>query len=61
MAALTREKDELDAWLASHEAYTELNRLMLAERVKRQGEVQRALAALEDDWLWAHARLEEVE
>jgi ATP-binding cassette, subfamily F, member 3 len=56
---LTREKAELDAWLADTQAYSEANKGALVEKVKRQGEIQAALAGAEDSWLWAQARLEE--
>ena len=55
---LQREKTELDAWLASAEAYAEANRMLLPEKVRRQGEVAARVAALEDDWLWASAELD---
>jgi ATP-binding cassette subfamily F protein 3 len=57
--ALTREKNELDAWLANAQAYSEANKSVLVDKLKRQGEVQSALADAEDSWLWAQARLEE--
>jgi ATP-binding cassette subfamily F protein 3 len=61
LEALQREQAELDAWLASSDAYAEENRPALAAKVKRQGELGSALAALEDDWLWAQARLDEID
>ena len=55
---LQREKTELEAWLASTEAYDEANKTQLQERVKRQGEVATRIATLEEDWLWVHAELD---
>ena len=58
LGPLQREKAELDQWLASGEAYDEANKALLADRIKRQGEVAARVSALEDDWLWASAALE---
>jgi ATP-binding cassette subfamily F protein 3 len=55
---LQREKAELDAWLASTEAYAEANRMLLPEKLKRQGEVAARVATLEEDWLWVSAELD---
>lgn len=61
MDAIAQEKIELEAWLAASDAYAECNRATLREKLKRQGEMQATLGALEEDWLWAQARLEEVD
>jgi ATP-binding cassette, subfamily F, member 3 len=55
---LQREKTEIEAWLASTEAYDEANKARLQERVKRQGEVATRIATLEEDWLWVNAELD---
>ena len=46
-----REKEALDAWLASEAAYAEAERDTLKERIARQGEVTWQLARLESEWL----------
>ncbi|HSN21268.1 MAG TPA: ATP-binding cassette domain-containing protein [Usitatibacter sp.] len=58
--ALRRESGEAEAWLASTEAYEEPNRERLQAALKRRGEVESRIAALEDDWLETHARLEQA-
>ena len=58
LGPLQREKAELDQWLASGAAYDESNKTLLADRIKRQGEISARVSALEDDWLWASAELE---
>ena len=58
LGPLQREKAELDGWLASGDAYDESNKALLADRIKRQGEVSARVSILEDDWLWASAELE---
>ncbi|MEO8135058.1 MAG: ATP-binding cassette domain-containing protein [Betaproteobacteria bacterium] len=58
LAPLVREKDELDVWLASVDAYAEPNRTLLQERVRRQGEIAARIAVLEEDWLWTNAELD---
>ena len=58
LAALLPEKEPLDAWLASGEAYGDGMRAELAERSRRHGEVAARIARLEEDWLWASAEME---
>jgi ATP-binding cassette subfamily F protein 3 len=58
LAQLLPEKESLDTWLASGEAYSELMRGELAERSKRHGEVAARIARLEEDWLWNSAAME---
>ncbi|MBZ0249126.1 MAG: ATP-binding cassette domain-containing protein [Burkholderiales bacterium] len=58
LATLQPEKDALDAWLASGDAYAEAMRETLAERSRRHGEVAGRIAQLEEDWLWASAEME---
>jgi ATP-binding cassette, subfamily F, member 3 len=58
LARLQPEKETLDAWLGSGEAYAEAMRAQLAERSKRHGEVSARIAQLEEDWLWASAAME---
>jgi ATP-binding cassette subfamily F protein 3 len=58
LAGLQPEKESLDAWLASGEAYGESMRAELAERSRRHGEVAARIAQLENDWLWASAAME---
>ena len=58
LAPLQLEKAELDAWLASGDAYADENKTLLAERIRRQGEVAARVSVLEEDWLWVNAELE---
>ena len=60
MAACTREKEQLDAWLAAPEAYTEAMSEELRSRVARQGEVTWQLARLETAWLEVAEALEKI-
>jgi ATP-binding cassette subfamily F protein 3 len=52
------EKESLDAWLASTQAYAEESRAELAERSRRHGELAARIAQLEEDWLWASAQMD---
>jgi len=58
LAQLQPEKESLDAWLASGEAYDEAMRETLAERSRRHGEVAARIERLEEDWLWASAEMD---
>ena len=58
LAKLQPEKEALDAWLGSTEAYDEAMREELADRSKRHGELASRIAKLEEDWLWAGAAME---
>jgi ATP-binding cassette subfamily F protein 3 len=58
MEALVREKDALDAWLASEGAYAAEARDTLKERIARQGELTWQLARLETEWLENSERLD---
>jgi ATP-binding cassette subfamily F protein 3 len=51
MAALAAERDALDAWLASPDAYTADAKDALKDKVARQGELTWQLARLETEWL----------
>ncbi len=51
MAALTAERQALDDWLASPEAYADDQRDVLKERVAAQGDATWRLARLEAEWL----------
>jgi ATP-binding cassette, subfamily F, member 3 len=58
---LGAEKDSLDAWLASSEAYVEAAKERLVAAIARQGELAWTLARLESQWLDAAAALEQLE
>ena len=60
MAALNREKTDLEIWLAREDAYAEENKTKLLELLKRQGEVSEAVEALEWRWLEVQQKLEEA-
>jgi type II secretory pathway component PulL len=58
---LGAEKDALDAWLASSEAYAEDAKERLVAAIARQGELTWTLARLESQWLEVAAALEQLE
>ncbi len=60
MAALNREKTDIESWLAQEGAYAEENKTRMLEFLKRQGEVTEAIAALEWDWFEVQQKLEEA-
>jgi ATP-binding cassette subfamily F protein 3 len=60
MAGYNREKEQLDAWLATPEAYGEAMKDELKSRVARQGEVNWQLARLETEWLELAEALERI-
>jgi ATP-binding cassette subfamily F protein 3 len=59
LALLGREASEAEAWLAGAEAYDSAQRERLQETLRRRAELAARIATLEDDWLWAHARMDE--
>jgi ATP-binding cassette subfamily F protein 3 len=66
LAALEKELEPLqaeataaDAWLASGEAYGEGQRERLQATLKRQAELRARITALEDDWLWTQAQMDQ--
>ncbi|MEO8754425.1 MAG: ATP-binding cassette domain-containing protein [Casimicrobiaceae bacterium] len=60
MAGYNREKEKLDAWLATSEAYAEGAKDELKVNVARQGEVVWQLARLETEWLELAEALERI-
>jgi len=58
---LGAEKDGLDAWLASSDAYAEDAKERLVAAIARQGELAWTLARLEAQWLDVAAALEQLE
>ncbi len=61
MSALGAEKQAIEAWLASPEAYTEAGRPTLKERLARQGDLTWQLARLEAQWLEITDALERLD
>ena len=61
IAPLDAERKELEAWLASPDAYTDDQRELLRERLSRQGDVTWQLARLETEWLEVSEALEKLE
>jgi len=61
MAERTREKEQIDAWLATGDAYSDAAREALKEKIARQGELQWHLARLEAEWLELAEALERIE
>ena len=59
MAALNREKTDIETWLAHEDAYAEQNKTQMLASLKRQGEVGDAISALEWQWLEVQQKLEE--
>jgi ATP-binding cassette, subfamily F, member 3 len=60
IATCTREKEQLDAWLATAEAYAEAKKEELKSSVARQGEIVWQLARLETEWLELAEALEKT-
>ena len=60
IAALSAERETLDAWLATPDAYAENQRDDLKANVARQGELQWQLARLETEWLELAEALEKI-
>ena len=56
---LQAEATAADAWLASSEAYEEGQRERMQECLRRQGEIRARISALEDDWLWTQAQIDQ--
>ncbi|WP_054285341.1 ATP-binding cassette domain-containing protein [Gulbenkiania mobilis] len=61
LESLAEEKAGLDSYLASEAAYQEKDRTLLAEKVRRQGEVARRLEEVEEAWLEVHEALEALD
>ena len=57
---LSAESRDAEAWLASGEAYEEVNRGRLQATLRRRGEIAERIATLEDDWLWNQAQMEKA-
>ena len=55
---LQREAAGIEAWLQDPQAYDASQRELLQERLRRRGELNAAIAALEDDWLWTQAEMD---
>jgi ATP-binding cassette subfamily F protein 3 len=60
MAGYNREREQLDAWLAAPDAYSETMKDELKAKVARQGEVTWQLAQLETEWLELAEQLEQI-
>ena len=60
MQALEAEKQELETWLASADAYVESNRERLIAALERQGDITWRLARAESAWLDLQAQLEQA-
>jgi ATP-binding cassette subfamily F protein 3 len=51
LAKLTKQRDDLDAWLASEMAYAVENAPTLGEKIKTRGELASKIDALEIEWM----------
>jgi ATP-binding cassette subfamily F protein 3 len=60
MQTLEAEKQELQSWLASADAYVESNKERLIAALERQGDLTWQLARAESAWLELQAQLEQV-
>ena len=58
IAALNREKADIETWLAREDAYAEENKTRMLEFLKRQAEISDAIAALEWQWFEVQQKLE---
>jgi ATP-binding cassette subfamily F protein 3 len=61
MQALSGEKQELEAWLATEDAYAETSKESLVAALERQGELTWQLARAEAAWLELQSQLEAIE
>jgi ATP-binding cassette subfamily F protein 3 len=61
LASLAAEKQALDAWLATPEAYVEDAKARLVESMERSGELTWSLARLESEWLEIAEALERLD
>ena len=59
MKALARELSDIETWLSMETAYTEENKTLLQDRLKRQGEINAAMADAEWKWFEVQQKLEE--
>jgi ATP-binding cassette subfamily F protein 3 len=59
--ALSQEKNQLDAWLASTDAYADDARSTLVERLARAGDLAWRLARLEEEWLEVGEAIEKLQ
>ncbi len=60
LKALEAEKQELEAWLASEDAYAENNKERLLIVLERQGDLGWRLARAESAWLELQGALEQI-
>jgi ATP-binding cassette, subfamily F, member 3 len=58
---LSTEKQELESWLATKEAYAEASRESLVAALERQGDLAWQLARAEAGWLELQSKLEEID
>ncbi|HUH93685.1 MAG TPA: ATP-binding cassette domain-containing protein [Casimicrobiaceae bacterium] len=61
MQALSGEKQELEAWLTTEDAYAETSKESLVAALERQGDLNWQLARAEAAWLELQSQLEEIE
>ncbi|HET9763895.1 MAG TPA: hypothetical protein VFR50_10280, partial [Casimicrobiaceae bacterium] len=61
MQTLAGEKQELEAWLATEDAYAETSKESLVAALERQGDLTWQLARTEAAWLELQSQLEEIE
>ncbi|WP_293764556.1 ATP-binding cassette domain-containing protein [uncultured Aquitalea sp.] len=61
LETLSKEKAELDAFLADPAAYDEANKARLADSLKRQGVVSAELETVEEDWMGVQEELEQID
>jgi ATP-binding cassette, subfamily F, member 3 len=59
LKAATAERDNIEQWLASEDAYADTNKPRLQEMLKRQGEVVAEISDIEWEWLDVQQKLEE--
>jgi ATP-binding cassette subfamily F protein 3 len=61
LAALAAEKEALDAWLATSEAYADSEKARLVDALERNGTLTWSLARLESEWLEIAEALEKLD
>ncbi len=60
MDKLNREKNELEAFLASEDAYSAANKSLLTETLQKQGETVARIEQVEEEWMDVQEQLEQL-
>jgi ATP-binding cassette subfamily F protein 3 len=61
MKALSHELRDIETWLSMETAYTDENKALLTDRLRRQGEIQAALADAEWKWFEVQEKIDALQ